>query len=583
MSRQETYSVSEIKTLCAQTDYLDSSDIHEGDKGVSFDGNIVYFKNKIPKATGNEILIPVQIKGKAYKKIPTSHAITYSIKKRDLDNFYKNCGVIFFVVAFEEKPLRCKTFAKILLPVDIIELRTGKENQRTLSIALNEIKDADELLQLCKLFAKNRMKQSIVITGDQPDISKSQKLTFSGIKSNYSDPAITIAKSTVGYLYADVNGIDIPIPASGILTSRDDIFFIETDEYASHFNVRHIYSADKTDTIIAEAIKLTIDQKTKKLYIALLDLTNISFDKSSEIARLLVALKSSNTLKINGTAFVIDGTINKIKNEMSDNFIEYMKRMVCLADNLKLLNLPLSSLNTDDVCNSANIINSLKMSIVDKIAISIKYEDGSSPSDDHGIYFQKIGRKIVIIEYEQTGDQKYLLNDYLRCEQTKIGVFCEVKGEYHRISKWFAIPLEQISNVIFDRKQMIKDLSISDNNFDVDCLNSFILSLLHEYDKNHNVDDLIFIRELQNICNSKDPDSFINKINSAQISYRQGVLSEEEKTSLLELKIQDTTPLVLCCICILLKQHEEFNLRFSKLKSFEQDSLKQWPIYNLLQ
>ena len=64
MSIQETFSISELQRMCAMSEYLEESDIHMNDKSISWDGNIIYFKNKKPKVVGNELLIPIQVKGK---------------------------------------------------------------------------------------------------------------------------------------------------------------------------------------------------------------------------------------------------------------------------------------------------------------------------------------------------------------------------------------------------------------------------------------------------------------------------------------------------------------------------------------
>ena len=62
MSSQETFSISELQRMCAMSEYLEESDIHMNDTAISGDGNIIDFKNKKPKATGNEFLIPISVK-----------------------------------------------------------------------------------------------------------------------------------------------------------------------------------------------------------------------------------------------------------------------------------------------------------------------------------------------------------------------------------------------------------------------------------------------------------------------------------------------------------------------------------------
>ena len=44
MSSQETFSITTLQRMCARSEYLDESDIHMNDKTVSWDGNIIYYK-----------------------------------------------------------------------------------------------------------------------------------------------------------------------------------------------------------------------------------------------------------------------------------------------------------------------------------------------------------------------------------------------------------------------------------------------------------------------------------------------------------------------------------------------------------
>ena len=48
MSIQETYSTSELQRMCARSEFLEESDIHWNDKTISWDGNILFYKNKKP-------------------------------------------------------------------------------------------------------------------------------------------------------------------------------------------------------------------------------------------------------------------------------------------------------------------------------------------------------------------------------------------------------------------------------------------------------------------------------------------------------------------------------------------------------
>ncbi|WP_434310068.1 hypothetical protein [Hominifimenecus sp. rT4P-3] len=123
MSSQETLSITKLQRMCARSEYLEESDIHMNDKTVSWDGNIIYYKGKKPTATGNEFLIPVQVKGKEYDILPEADSIGYSVETR----YLKNGGIIFFVDAIAKTEGSEKMYAKILLPVDIISIMKGKK------------------------------------------------------------------------------------------------------------------------------------------------------------------------------------------------------------------------------------------------------------------------------------------------------------------------------------------------------------------------------------------------------------------------------------------------------------------------
>lgn len=122
MSSQETFSITTLQRMCARSEYLDESDIHMNDKTVSWDGNIIYYKTKKPASTGNEFLIPIQVKGKEYNILPDSDSISYPVDINDLKNYLKNGGVIFFVDAISKTEYNDKMYAKILLPVDIVHI-----------------------------------------------------------------------------------------------------------------------------------------------------------------------------------------------------------------------------------------------------------------------------------------------------------------------------------------------------------------------------------------------------------------------------------------------------------------------------
>ncbi len=575
MGKQETFSVSEIRRLCAASEYLDESDIHEGDKTVSFDGNIIYYQNKKPKAVGSEIFIPVQIKGKEYKKLPTKNMISYSVSLRDLNNYFKNGGVIFFVVAIEKETNLLKTYAKILLPIDIQQIKTGKEEQDDISINLALIHTPFDLETICDLFAKNRLKQSLVILGAPvPDFSTIRELSVSLVNNRYVDPAIAIAKSSIKYVYAKQYGIEIAVSATNFMTSKESHFHIVAGDYIHVFPVKHIYSLHNTVTTINDIIKINFDEKNKKVHFSLLDYSNTDFDKIYEIAKFLLAVSKSEDIIVNGVSVFAD-MINPIKKKMSKGFIKHINHVIKLGELLDCLNIPIKAFTIKEVGESEKILLILKEALINHKPVSLNVEN------DCGVYYQKIGSKKIVLEYVKDENGLFSVCNYLE-DGKRIMIFDGNAEEPQPLSKWFSILPENIADTIFDQNQMLEDLSESENKSDFEYLTFFILALINEYDSTKQKKFLDFATELQNIIEKKLPDTEANIINRMQINYRKGALAPEQKRELEELKAKSCNLLAICCACLLLKQYNEFEIHFKELDLEEQEALKEWPIYNLV-
>lgn len=73
------------------------SNVQWNDKGLSFDGDINIYTNKIKK-TDFIGTVPIQIKGTTkFKKIKKQQKIAHSISKEDLDVYYKNDNGVLFL------------------------------------------------------------------------------------------------------------------------------------------------------------------------------------------------------------------------------------------------------------------------------------------------------------------------------------------------------------------------------------------------------------------------------------------------------------------------------------------------------
>lgn len=288
MSSQETFSITTLQRMCARSEYLDESDIHMNDKTVSWDGNIIYYKTKKPASTGNEFLIPIQVKGKEYNILPDSDSISYPVDINDLKNYLKNGGVIFFVDAISKTEYNDKMYAKILLPVDIVHIMKGKEEQGSITVHLNHVKTVRELEELCVLFKENRPKQAMVGVGKSiPDYDNISNFTISTLPTPYMNPAIAIAKSPFKYVYTKKDGMEIPVLLTDLVTATESEWLIKIDDkIEQRYPVRHIYELNQTTTRISEIIEFVLTEKSQKTTIRCVEATNYNFETVFHGARI---------------------------------------------------------------------------------------------------------------------------------------------------------------------------------------------------------------------------------------------------------------------------------------------------------
>ena len=131
--------------------------ISSDDREPIWDGNIYLYRNKSLKKEAFIGRIPVQVKGKIYKAVP-AHVIKYNLEVADLRGFYRDGGVVFFVVAIINE-IRKIYYANLLPTTLILLLKKGKQ-QKTKTITLKEFPlETPEKIKTLMDFYENRKKQ----------------------------------------------------------------------------------------------------------------------------------------------------------------------------------------------------------------------------------------------------------------------------------------------------------------------------------------------------------------------------------------------------------------------------------------
>ena len=564
MSSQETFSITTLQRMCAMSEYLDESDIHMNDKTVSWDGNIIYYKNKKPTSTGNEFLIPIQVKGKEYNTLPDSDSISYPVDIYDLKNYLKNGGVIFFVDAISKSEYIDKMYAKILLPVDIVHIMKGKEKQGSITIHLSYVKTVRELEELCVLFKENRPKQAMVGVGKSiPDYDNISNFTISTLPTPYMNPAIAIAKSPFKYMYTKKDGIEIPVLLTHLVTATESDWLIKIDDkIEQRYPVRHIYALNQTTTRISEIIEFVLTEKSQKTTIRYIEATNYNFEAVFQASKIIVAISDAEEVSLENISLG-KNFLEEIQTAFTERFLAYHKRIVQLGEMLEELNIKRSLFKTKEILDVEPTIFFLKKGLVEMQVLSLPFQ----ADEKCGLYKQIIGRRKLLLEYEKIQEDGYIIRNYLK-DGKRIAIFADIPdGKTQKISSWFALRDEDISQMIFDENELLEAMNkISEE--ETDQLLGLILDFLKSYDKERDKNLLLLAEKLINILEKYSMDPTIITINRLQIIARKRELELEERKTLAQIKYSENK-FARCCACILLKQVDEFDIHIQQLSATE--------------
>lgn len=134
-SKIEGSAVRYVKDVLDNCTLLSSSDINEGDKEISWDGDVKIYKSERHAKDNLLGRVFVQVKGKVVvDEDLTRDLITYPANVSDLNNYQNDGGVIYLVVYIAPNGTR-KIFYETLTVVKLQDyLKRIKSNQRNKSI-----------------------------------------------------------------------------------------------------------------------------------------------------------------------------------------------------------------------------------------------------------------------------------------------------------------------------------------------------------------------------------------------------------------------------------------------------------------
>lgn len=163
-SKNERYAINAVAELIDSSPRL-SAEFNSNDRTPCYDGDILIYDKD--DTNSNEHLtgrLPVQIK---FRQCDTKEGpIKFSIKRNDLEFYYREGGVLYFIVT---KDVRPRVYYASLLPYDIrIALSAASEDQKSISFNFSVFpSDKDEILTLLVNVLSDKRNQAQLPTIDE--------------------------------------------------------------------------------------------------------------------------------------------------------------------------------------------------------------------------------------------------------------------------------------------------------------------------------------------------------------------------------------------------------------------------------
>lgn len=582
----------EVNRLILQPPFHLVSDIQWNDKGVSFDGDIeVYNSQKIEK---NNFVdkVPVQVKGTTTpKKVYSSGKIRHSVKKDDLEVYYKHGrGVLYFVVTIIPISYKTQAYYHMLAPLDIkgLLLELERSGNESITIDFSELKKGS-LEKICHGMIHTVKKQPLqyIEANEEMDFTHYQ-VEFVNVDAD----SFNIFETTA-YIYGfNSDSIGKPVEATKVTEVRKD--HTESVSLNNEENCIKYYTleTEKEYTINIENTLIIKYDKEKKT-------GSFSLGRVRTLSSYIKCLKLLNHYKIHNKFpfqnFSLQGNIQK-----GDSFLNVEERIGRYTELI-------------EVCN--------------QIGISENYE--FSDSEDLASVFGSIisifkNKQYNLINVQDPNDlSETLLHEIRISDYIKVKLLY-TKGKFVSFYSKEALgiiggllPLEAMAakfeesdelpedwqnyflKISIYATQKIEDM-VEDANFDFDIVNLSFLEEYHDvrtdrglniqldymryYEKTKDARYLELVLKLNNQHLVTFPQDDTAKINIYLVKLMRGLeLTEEEQDVIWDIKEKSSkkeeSQIRFACE-VLLKEKPSAKRVFNSLDEEEKERMMSFPIYH---
>jgi len=556
--------------------------INKGDKGISFDGAIdVYNSSNIIKANFKGS-VPVQVKGDT-KKTEQISKCSYPIDMADLDIYYAQGGVLYFVVLITPSDKR-RIFYKMFLPLELKEVVNRKSRNKTRTFKFNSVDTLDHLTNICHRFLEESKKQSLALIEHKYTIEefKDFKLTFPDLTveeiTRFNNFKNIIGSSA--FVYGEEKGRVYPINSITVSSVIEE-GFLQRNIDNECINYAYSITRNSSETIIniEDLIHISCKDNRKRSNIKINDLTTLY-----EIKRSRQFLASLNDTQ--QQLYIGEKLFEKPSKRIQEDVENQLKTISQLENLFSKLGIPFNY----NFKNEAFVDKFLTLLyIINKES----YELLQIPPEiikSSGLISLTVFDNSKLYLYYNSMQKEKLTNIFSAEISNKIVMGLKDKLNDTKMSLFLSIPIQELMNCInYNQTVVIRSLSTSQmgyNHFTFEYINNYALDCLQLFDETGD-ERLLEIAStlLSNSLIFEDKRS-IALINLCQTKIRKGdKLSEEELNKIIIIKkdaIKASDTLLELCTNLILNNKSEAQANFESLDSEQKDKFFAFPIRKFL-
>ncbi len=549
--------------------------INVKDKEPMWDGHIYVYEDD--SKTNKSLMgrIPVQIKGTQDEK----KKLKYPVETVDLNCYFDDGGLMFFVVYITEKDRKTTIFYASLLPSEIDYLLKKKDKQKSISIELKELPDGDkEFESIADWFIDNSGRQLNERNGKnftEEELQNSRNIVkcfgeYSRLENRMCIYAVDDLNST--YALEDTKDIK----NLSLVKCYDRI-----STNGNSYSYRTIVSRDVTHkgesiVYIGKSFKFIINEKTKESS-SKINIKGYLEDHIKAYKFLLDVIDGDGKIYINGSEQVIKVSKELLPELNTEGLKKYLKFLELLKKALDDLNVK-EPLDFDKVTKEQYINIAILISYLLHKEEDVKFNEEPPISE-----IIDIGNIKIMLFFVKMQDGRCKIYDFFR--YNKINMYVDYKEKRYLTTRFSALKADEylnISNIDFEIIE--KEFKSYTNVGNYGVVNDSCIEMIRAYDKdNKRVDILDMAIRLYDWL-IRDGNDFLMYvvINKFQCYKRKRELWDEEvKWLKKQLSNEELSEASIASIYTLLGNKESAKMHIEKFNEKEKESFSELPIGTL--